>query len=69
MSFVIPPNPYEGDPCQLQFHQFMIYDAVNWTQDGYLCWDATAKQFYVQPFPEQVTNNTPVGNVRGLRKK
>jgi hypothetical protein len=36
-------------PAKLMFHDFVIYDNENWTQDGTLMWNATTKNFYVQP--------------------
>ena len=51
-DFTIGPSPIGTDqPCQLTFHEFMLYDSINWNQNGYICWDNTAKQFYLLPFP------------------
>ncbi len=65
-----------SDNCILQFHQYKIYDSVEWLQDGYLCWSAADKQFYVEPFvpnPPVPGNTLPGGvipiNKTGIKKK
>lgn len=43
------PIPSETS-SKLTFHQYTIYDSANWTQDGYICWNASLKEFYLVPF-------------------
>lgn len=40
-----------NEPCKLTFHEFPIYDSINWTQTGILKWDALNKCFFVLPDP------------------
>ena len=56
-DFVIGSSPIpEINTCSLKFHQFILYDSVNWTQSGVLRWNATTKSFEVLPDP--LTNLT-----------
>ena len=59
-------------PAKLSFHQYTIYDSVAWDADGYLCWNATERQFYVQPFvppPEKTENSANlIGAPQRLKK-
>jgi len=51
-DFVIGSSPIpEEAPSKLFFHQYCIYDSENWTESGYLYWDATTKQFTIQAAP------------------
>ncbi len=51
-DFVIGSTPIpEINNCSLKFHQYTIYDSVNWTQSGVLRWNATLKCFEVLPDP------------------
>lgn len=49
-DFALGSYPIPDEPgCVLTFHQYVIYDSVNWTQSGVVRWNATTKQFEVQP--------------------
>jgi hypothetical protein len=37
-------------PFTAVIHGKTIYDSINWTQNGTLCWDATNKVFIVTPY-------------------
>ena len=70
-NFTIGAAPVGTDtPCQLTFHEFIMYDSVNWNQNGYICWDNTLKQFYLVPFPSEISNNitTPLKPAFGIKK-
>lgn len=64
----IGDNPATGN-SKLFFHQYLIYDNLNWTSDGYLCWDATNQCFYVQPFPQIPQINPRMTQAPKLQKK
>lgn len=87
------PSYERGDACLGDQHpgsnpdaKFWFQDAIvidrSWAQDGYLCWNATTKQVYIQPFvlsenmrstitvPEIVEDNTePVFKRRSRRRR
>lgn len=59
-NFTIGSAPVGTDnPSQLYFHEFVIYDSINWTQSGNLCWDATNQVFYVVPFTDKGVKSEP----------
>jgi len=45
-------NPASSANSKLFFHQYLIYDNLNWTASGNVCYDATTQSFYVVPFPQ-----------------
>ena len=55
---------------KLSFHQYTIYDSTNWTEDGYLCWSAIDRNFYVMPFvnsEKKISENKPKSKLSDLK--
>lgn len=55
-NFTIGNDPTMAAFSQLKFHQYTIYDNQNWNQDGYICYNAQTREFYLVPFVAKVEN-------------
>jgi len=58
----------EIDPselCSLKFHQYNIYNSIEWTQSGQLYWDAVAKQIIVIPNPLPLNSQSLLSDNKG----
>lgn len=68
-NFIIGDSNVDiNEPCYLKFHQFDIYNSVDWTSSGQLCWNSATKQIYVQPFPEKEILVEPIQPVNSIKK-
>ena len=65
-NFIIG-GPESTTPCYLKFHQFDIYNSIEWTQSGTLKWNAETKQIYV--LPDVIPPNNNINEKKRLYKK
>lgn len=49
-NFIIPPSPVNST-CQLTFHEYVIYDSINWTNAGNLYFNSVTGNYEVVPNP------------------